>query len=97
MADDELSLRRSADRAAKAQALIDSDLFKEAFGTLREGYVNAWIVTDARDDDGRQRCWLAVKNLDRVKEHLERVIGDGKIATAMLDLNEAKAKREKRA
>lgn len=97
MADDDLSLRREAARAAQAERLLNDDMLNEAFGSLRQKYIDAWLISDARDDDGRTRCWLAIRNLDQVKEHLQRVVSNGQIALKQIEMNEAKAKREKRA
>jgi hypothetical protein len=97
LADDDLSLRRDAARGAQAQRLLDDELLKGAFEAIRQRYVDAWLGTDTRDDDGRQRCWLAIKNLDLVQEHLQRVVANGVVAAKQIELIEAKAKREKRA
>ncbi len=97
MADDEISLRREMARAAQAKILLDDEMLKEAFATLRQSYTDAWLNTDARDDDGRQRCWLAIKNLDKVLEHLDRVIRDGAVAARQLEFMEAQTKRQRRA
>lgn len=97
MADDELALRRDAARAARAKALLNDELFNEAFDSLRQRYVDLWVASDARDDDARARCWLGVKNLALVKEHLHRVIADGQLALKQIEVIEAKAARPKRA
>lgn len=97
MADDELALRRAMDRAAKAQALVDDEILKEAFTTLRQSYVDAWMATDARDTDGRERLWAATTVLTKVRDHLDRMISDGMVAEAQLRFNEDKARRSKRA
>lgn len=97
MADDEFSLRRAADRAAKAKALLDSELLTEAFATLRTEYIRAWEATAPRDQDARERLWTATTVLTKVRGHLNSVIADGKVATVQLADLEAKAKREKRA
>lgn len=97
MADDDLALRKATERAAQAQALLASDMLNEAFGGLRQAYIDAWLNTDARDEDGRRMAWHAVKNLDSVRRHLERVVSDGQIALKTIEFNEAKAQREQRA
>ena len=79
-------------RAARAQALLNDDLLQESFAKLDADYIAAWRSTDARDDDARQRLWQAVNVLGKVKDHLSRVIADGKIAKAEIDaLAERKA------
>mgnify|MGYP000479273032 FL=1 len=97
MADDELSLRRDAARAAQAQRLLDDEMLTEAFDGTRQRYIDIWLTSDARDDDARARCWLGIKNLELVREHLTRVVSNGQIALRQIEMNEAKAKREKRA
>lgn len=97
MADDEFSLRKAAERAAQAQALLENEILVGTFADIRQAYIGAWLATQPRDDEGRQMAWLAVKNLDKVREHLERVVTDGKIALKTLELNEALAPRKKRA
>ena len=93
---DEFTLRREADRAAKANALLSDELLAEAFTTLRAEYIRAWEATAARDQDARERLWTATTVLTKVRGHLETMISDGKIASAQLADLEAKAKREKR-
>lgn len=81
---DEIALTRKTERATHAQRLLDDDLFKEAFATLDDKYVKAWRESEARDDDGRQRTWTAVRVLAKVKEHFETIIINGKVAQAEL-------------
>lgn len=93
---DEIKLTAATSRAARAQALLNDDLFKEAFDRLDAEYVKAWRETAARDDDARQRWWQAVNVLGKVREHFERVIQDGKVAQADLDRLAATRQRGKR-
>lgn len=94
---DELALRRSADRAAKAEALLRDELLIEAFAALRQSYLAAWETTALRDTEGRERAWMAVTLLGKVKGHLDTVVMDGKISSVELAEIEAKAKRQRRA
>ena len=85
MADDEFTLRRALDRAAKARAILDNEMVTEAFATLRQAYLDGWEATSARDQDARERFWLATTVLTKVAGHLETVLTDGKIAAHQLD------------
>ena len=67
-------------RASRAQVLLNDELLTEAFITLDAEYVRAWRSTDVRDDDARQRLWQAVQVLGKVREHLKKLVSDGKIA-----------------
>jgi hypothetical protein len=72
-------------RAAKAEALRNDEMLNEAFATLEQSYVTAWKSWPAADSNGRERLWVAVNILGKVKEHLLSVVGGGKVAKAELD------------
>ena len=96
MADDEFTLRRQMDRAAKARAILDNEMLAEAFATLRQAYLDAWEATAPRDQDARERFWVATTVLTKVAGHLETVLTDGKIASAQLAMMDAEQERTKR-
>jgi hypothetical protein len=77
---DEFTLRRDADRMAKAEALLRNETFLETLDGLEAAYTAAWKATNARDTDGRERLFLAQTVLTRVREDLRRAVTDGKIA-----------------
>jgi len=82
---DELRLRKAADRAARAQALVNDDLLKEAFATYERELMDLWGRTRAEAASERENIWLAVKTVRRIQEGLVKVITDGKIASAELN------------
>ncbi len=77
---DEIALTRAAERAARAQRLLDDELLVEAFDTLDRDYLKAWRATAARDTDARERLWQAVQVVAKVRDHLASVVGSGKLA-----------------
>jgi hypothetical protein len=80
---DKLELMKS--RAARAKALADDDLLKEAFATLEAEYIKAWKEQfHARDTDARERMWHAVQVIGKVQQHLHTVIDKGKVADKQL-------------
>jgi hypothetical protein len=91
MTDDKL--HAATVRAARAQALLDDALLREAFDALDADDVRAWRLTDARDDDARQRLWQAVNVLAKVRDPLRQAVSDGHLAQKEID---ALAAREKR-
>lgn len=78
-------LHRDLARAARAKALIEDELVVEAFTRLEADYVAAWKTWAAADTAGRERLWLAVNVLGKVRDHLGRVLADGKLAQRQLD------------
>jgi hypothetical protein len=87
---DELALRRDADRAAKADALLRNETLIETLDGLAAAYTAAWKATQARDTDGRERLWLAQTVLTRFREDLHRAVTDGKIALHQLAVLETR-------
>jgi hypothetical protein len=80
-------------RAARAQALIEDELLQEAFAALETRYVEEWRASQFRDTDARERLWQAVNVLRKVKDHLSRMLADGRLAQREID---ALAQRRKR-
>lgn len=77
---DEFKLERDKAKAVQAEALLNNEAFKEAMDTLQATYVQAWITSPLRDEEGRERLWRHVQTLAKVREHLAKVISDGKLA-----------------
>lgn len=67
-------------RAAHARMLLDDPMLAEAFETVRQGAVNAWIATGTQDQQAREVAWLTVKVVDRVRGVLQSAVDDGVIA-----------------
>ena len=81
---DELALRKSMDRAAKAKALIEDEMLAGAFTELEAALTTAWKQSEPRDNDGRERAWQAVTLVSRIKAALHSVMIDGQIAAREL-------------
>jgi hypothetical protein len=78
-------LQRDIVRGARAKALLDNELLQEAFATLERDYIDAWKTSPARDTDGRERLWQAVNIVGKVRDHIVKVLNDGKLAQRQLD------------
>jgi hypothetical protein len=84
MADDELSHRRAVDRAARAKALVDDPLLKEAFDSFQNELMTLWVGTKADATAERERIWVTIRALGKIRAHLGNVIENGKVSTAVL-------------
>lgn len=93
---DETELRRDADRARRAQALLSDELLTEAFDTLNTQYMAAWLVTATGDSVQREKLYFAARTLPAVRKNLETVLMNGSIAAKQLANLEDDAKRNKR-
>jgi hypothetical protein len=90
---DEQRLNADVARQARAQALLENGLLQEAFVRLEERYIDEWCVCQFRDTDARERLWQAVNILGKVKDHLAKIVSDGKLAQREIDQLAQKRKR----
>jgi hypothetical protein len=89
----EIKLTADLARRARAEALIGDQLLQEAFARLEERYIEEWRVAQFRDTDARERLWQAVNILHKVKDHLAKIVRDGKLAQREIDQLAQKRKR----
>jgi hypothetical protein len=92
----EEALTKATARAARAQRLIEDDLLAEAFTSLETAYIAAWRATTIEDVSGREKLFLAINVVGKVRDHLNTVVNDGKLAQAELKALAETAERKKR-
>lgn len=93
---DEIALARATEKAAQAQRLLDDALLQSAFKTLEESYQQAWRGTMIDDVSGREKLFLAINVIGKVRDHLTAVVSNGKLAQAELNQLTAVAERKPR-
>ncbi len=82
MSDDRLLEARN--RALRAQALVDDPLLKEGFEALEASYIAAWRATTPDNQVAREKLYLAVNVIGKLRDHLQSVIANGRVADAEL-------------
>jgi hypothetical protein len=90
---EDLNLHHDKDRGARAEALLRNELLIETFAALDAEYVKAWRLTHINDVNARERLFQAVQIVGKVKDHLAKLVNNGKLAQRELDEIEAKRKR----
>jgi hypothetical protein len=93
---DENKLIRDAGRAIRARQLLDDEMLVEAFKTLEDAYTLAWRSTYAGDIAAREKLFLAVNIVGKVRDHLTVAVTNGKLAQAELNEIATAAERKKR-
>jgi hypothetical protein len=93
---DEIALTRATERASRAQQLLDDELIKEAFASLERAYIERWRATGIEDVTGREKLFLAINVVGKVRDHLTAAVADGKVAAAELNNLAEEAKRKRR-
>ncbi len=85
---DEIELSKRQSKGARAQELLNSDLLREVFSYLEGEYLLAWRNTRVSETAAREKLWQAVHIVGLVRDHLQKFVSDGKIAS--VDLNNIK-------
>lgn len=90
------ALTKAAAKATRAQKLLEDDLLAEAFAALETAYIAAWRATKIEDVSAREKLFLAINVVGKVRDHLNTVVADGKLAATELKQLAETAERKKR-
>lgn len=93
---DESGLYRATEQATRAQRLLDDDMLKGAFTSLEEAYTAAWRATTIDDVSAREKLFLAINIVGKVRDHLTNIVNNGKLAAKELKDLADTAERRKR-
>ena len=93
---DQNRLEQAAAKAVRTQSLLDDELLTEAFGTLERNYIAAWRATTIADVPGREKLFLAINIVAKVRDHLAAIVANGKLAQAELKELAQTAERKRR-
>lgn len=96
MMTDEASLSEAAAKAARAQELLDDELLSKSFEALEASYTSAWRATVIDDVAGREKLFLAINIVGKVRDHLASIVANGKLAGAELKELAQAAERRRR-
>lgn len=66
-------------RAEKAQRILDDEIFKESFESVRQALLHKFETAPVSDADGMVKVRLCLKLLSDVRANLESVVRDGKV------------------
>jgi len=92
---DHYKLNRDISRGNDAQSLLNNETLKECFSVLERAYIDVWKGTSAKDQDGREKLFLAVNIIGKVREHLTKLASSGRLAASDVEAIAAEEKRKK--
>lgn len=72
-------------RGKRAELLLKDDLLADSLAKLEESYIKGWKETAARDTDARERFFLAVQVVGKVRGHLTSLVSNGKLTQSEID------------
>jgi hypothetical protein len=93
--DQEQQLIRESSRGAKASALLQSAIYREAMEKVEAGILESWKSSPVRDVEGQTYLRLMMKVLTDIKAHIKDVAETGKMASVQLEHERSLAQRAK--
>jgi|TARA_B100001094_G_scaffold329328_1_gene391815 hypothetical protein len=76
-----MATQQEIDASTQAEALLNSDVFKDAVKNLTAEYIAKWINSNVeKDQDLREAIYQAIKIIPEVERHLRIIVEKGKIA-----------------
>lgn len=81
---DEIKLTKAVDRASRAERLLSDDIIAEAFDLLEKSYIETWRATGIHATNDREKLFIAINVVGKVRDHLNSVVQNGKLAKAEL-------------
>ena len=84
----ERQLREKSVRGARAQAILEDEMFREAVSAARESYRSAFEQSALDDDKARYHARVCIHVLEDVITHLANAMKDGEHAEWEIRTNE---------
>lgn len=72
-------------RGERAQSLLEDPLFRDTWETLEAEILHQWRDSPVRDTEGRERLFMAIRLLERLRGLFEAHVANGKLASARID------------
>lgn len=79
-----MTLEQESRRGEQARRLLEDPLLQEAFSAVDTALRDAWVTTADDAADERERLWLMLKLLARVRAQIVNVLETGKLADGQI-------------
>lgn len=79
------NLAHEMGRGARAEALLNDEIIKDAFDTVEKAIVDKWRDSPVGDREGQHELRLMLKAFLDVKKNIEEHVRTGKLATAQFN------------
>ena len=83
--DEQGKLHQEVSQSHKARQLLDNPLFKESLDKLKKLYAESLFNTGAKEQDTREKLWLAYNIVGKVEQHIQEISDTGKLAKKQLE------------
>ena len=81
------------ERGGRAREVLENEAFIEAFDATEREMIERWKDSPARDSDGREKIWMYLSMLRKVRAHLETTMETGELGKIELNHRATAAER----
>lgn len=67
-------------RGSRAREVLENEEFSAAFDAIEQELTEAWKTSPQRDAEGREKLFLALTMLGKIKASLSQTVDSGKLA-----------------
>lgn len=71
-------------RGTRAKEVLENEEFQRAFESIEEELTQAWKTSPQRDAEGREKLFLALTMLSKIRAALTQTVDSGKLALVNL-------------
>ena len=64
---------------------MENPIFKESIEKLKNLYTQSLFNTGAKEQDTREKLWLAYNVVGKVEDHIKEILDTGKLASRQLE------------
>jgi len=79
----------------RAKEALENEAFTSAFEAIEKEVIDQWTNSPARDAQGREKLWIYLMMLRKVKAHLTSTMETGRLARLELDYQQSLKDRAK--
>lgn len=80
-----MNLHEDSSKGLRAEQLLNSDIYKECIGKVRQGIFDAWATCPVRDTEGQHELRLMLKVVDDLESNIKSMVNTGKLAAKQLE------------
>ena len=80
----EISKEAARAKGVRFQKWAEEDGLYDALDKIKQAYLNAIVKSHPTDTKGRENCYIAANVVDKIRNEINVVIGEGKLADAEL-------------
>lgn len=92
---DENRLIKETERGNRAKRILEDDLWLEAWAAIEANLLSGWRNSPARDAEGREALWMALKLAEQVRTLFESHMRTGQMAEMQLEKHGRETKHKR--